>query len=169
MRARIGSRHISAVLAALVVLLPSIRGQAIEQRPLPAFQVLSLDGTTVDSAQLSAVERWLLIYVTPECSPCDRLLQALKAWRTPQLVERIVLIVGADAVPARAWVQDQLPAEISGVAWFADERGEAVQALRLQGAPVLLGIRQGRIEWEISGVLNDPNALASVVQTWVEY
>jgi hypothetical protein len=34
---------------------------------------------------------------------------------------------------------------------------------------VLIGVRQGKTEWSLSGVLSDPAALKSVVLTWVNF
>jgi hypothetical protein len=47
-------------------------------------------------------------------------------------------------------------------------RVEGWSALRLTGTPVLVGVKQGMIQWAISGVLNDPAALESAVKTWVD-
>jgi hypothetical protein len=34
---------------------------------------------------------------------------------------------------------------------------------------VIIGIRNNRMEWVISGLLKDPATLTSAVRTWVEY
>ena len=70
---------------------------------------------------------------------------------------------------AAAYIAERLPPEAAAVAWYADETNDAARALEIQGAPVLVGVERGEIKWTISGVLNDPKALESVVRTWVEY
>jgi len=39
----------------------------------------------------------------------------------------------------------------------------------MKGTPVIIGIRKGRMEWVISGLLKDPATLTSAVRTRVEY
>jgi hypothetical protein len=152
-----------------MVVLATVALAAMEQRPLPAFTVASAVGTPTSSAALSTEPRWILIYVSPGCRSCDRLLGSLKDWQSPQLTSRTVVIVRSPKAGSAAYVAEHMPAEAAGVAWFADHQDQAWQALDLKGSPVLIGVDRGEIKWTISGVLNDPKALESVVRTWVEY
>lgn len=155
------------LLVALVVLgASSVSATAIEPRPLPAFRVHSADGAVVTSGQLSGDRRWVLIYALPDCLPCDDVIRLLKDSGTPALVERTVLVIGAQPAEAAAYARSRLPREVSGVRWYADAQGEAWLALGLHGTPVIIGIRDGRIVWVMSGALKD--AAASVVRSWVE-
>lgn len=154
------------MLAALGSVSPAA---AREQRPLPAFSVTAADGTSRASAALSAEPRWILVYVAPGSRSCDRLLQSLKDWQSPQLTARTIVVVRAAQAAAAGYIAERLPAEVAGVAWYADQAGAAAQALELTGAPVIVGVERGEIKWSISGVLNDPTSLESVVRTWVEY
>lgn len=142
---------------------------ASERRPLPAFSVTSAAGIAVGSATLSGQPRWVLIYVSPGCRSCDRLLQSLKEWHSPQLTSRTVVIVRGASLDAAAYIAERMPPESAATAWYADEGSEAWQALSLKGTPVLIGVDRGEINWTIGGVLNDPGALESVVRKWVEY
>ena len=49
--------------------------------------------------------------------------------------------------------------------------GSGVPGLPLGGAgtPAIIGIRKGRMEWMISGLLKDPATLTSAIRTRVEY
>lgn len=142
--------------------------EAQQQRPLPAFTVVAPGGAAAPSQQLSTEQRWLLLYVTPGCPSCDQLVASLKEWHTPQLAARTVIVVRANAADAAAYMTAHLPVEAADVSWYADTTSSAWQALRLTGAPVLVGIESGDIKWSISGVLNDPNALEPVVRSWIE-
>jgi hypothetical protein len=143
-----------------------LRARAAPQRPLPPFTVVRIAGA-VASANLPVPDQWLLMYVATDCRSCDLLLAALKDWQSPRLLERTVIIVGGDLVGAQAYVGRTVPPEVASIPWFADPQSQAWNALNLKGTPMLIGVRQGQIQWAISGVLNDPNALASVVKTWV--
>jgi hypothetical protein len=137
------------------------------ERPLPVFQVAAADGTPTASAQLSPESQWLLIYLNPASATSRRLLQAMREWEAPQVATRTVLIVGGTAQEAQAFIERALPDELRSMRWYSDTDRKAWQALNLKGSPVLVGIRDGRTEWSLSGVLADPAALKSVVLTWV--
>jgi hypothetical protein len=157
----------AAALTAAAIALAAPALHAIERRPLPAFTLTAADGSAVASTQLVTNAHWLIVYVAPDCAACDGLLASLKTWQSANLVDRTVVIVGADAMSAQTYMQKSLPAEVGGIRWFADEGRQAWDALKLKGTPVLIGVNAGRIEWAISGVLNDPSALQSVVTSWV--
>ena len=152
---------------ALAALLGATSAKAIERRPLPAFRVVAPDGTVVSSSKIPVPDKWLLLYVAPGCQSCDRLLAAFKSWQSPQLVQRTVIIVGGQVASAQTYLQQALPPEVNTIPWFADAGNEAWLALRLTGTPVLIGVNKGITEWAISGVLNDPSTLESVVKSWV--
>lgn len=156
------------VAIALAVLVAGARiGRAANQGPLPAFTVFAADGTAVTSTQLQASDQWLLVYVMPGCQTCDSLLTAMKHWQIAQLPARTVMLVGAQPADAKAYVQRSLPTELSALPWYADAKAQAWNGLQLTGTPVLVGVKKGQIQWAISGVLNDPSSLQSVVTTWV--
>ena len=78
-------------------------------------------------------------------------------------------MIGVQATPAKAYLLNQPPVEVSHIPRYADAQGEAWQALGLTGTPAIIGIRKGRMEWMISGLLKDPATLTSAIRTWVEY
>jgi hypothetical protein len=147
----------------------TLPAMAQAQKPLPMFRVVSGDGAEVESASLVRTGRWLVMYMVPSCRPCDLLLTALKDWQSPQLLARTVVLVGAERSAGQEYIRSTVPAEVGAITWFADATGEAWQALGLHGTPVLIGVQDGEIRWAVSGVLNDPQALESVVRTWVEH
>jgi hypothetical protein len=157
----------AAVLLVFAAVGAAELAQAAEQRPLPAFNVVSLEGTAVSSGQVGTVGQWIVIYVTPTSPASIRLLSAMKAWESPAMAQRVVVLVGAPLEDAKAFVGGRAQ-EWPAVRWFADPQGEAWKALRLTGTPYLLGVRDARITWSLAGVLNDPAALESVIRSWVE-
>ncbi len=140
---------------------------ASEQRPLPAFDVSTIEGATVSSTQVSQPGKWLLIYVTPTSAASARLLAAMKQWESPALNQRTVVVIGAPGADATRFVNERAQ-EFPAVRWLVDPRNEAWQALRLTGTPFVLGVNDGTIAWSLAGVLNDPKALESVIRSWVE-
>ena len=173
MRARrsggIRTTVVRCVVATLwfVAVGPGAGLHAAEKRPLPEFQVATLDGAVVASAQIGPAGQSLLIYVTPTSPASARLLAAMKAWQTDAMAQRVIVVIGAPVAAAQAFVSERA-SEFARVRWLADPEGEAWRALRLTGTPYLLGVRHGQIAWALAGVLNDPTALESVVRSWVE-
>jgi hypothetical protein len=86
-----------------------------------------------------------------------------------RLLADTALVIGAQAIAAKAYLLNQLPVEVSHTPWYADAKGEAWQALEMKGTPVIIGICKGRMEWMMSGLPKDPATSASAVRTWVEY
>src|SRR5262245_22513230 len=151
-------RLLSACLALFVLVAGSASAEG--ERLLPTFAVTSASGATVSSLSLSQQPRWLLIYVTPSCRSCDRLIESLKQWQSPALASRTVIVVrGAGG---GRYIQDHTSSGFD-VLWYADEGDKAWRSLELQSAPALIGIERGEIKWSVSGVLNDPKALEAVV------
>jgi hypothetical protein len=95
-------------------------------------------------------------------------LESLKWWSSPSFTNRTVVIVRGSAADAAVYVAAHA-ARDDAPTWYADEGGSAGQALGVKSAPMLIGVQRGQIDWTISGVLNDPKAVESVIRKWVEY
>jgi hypothetical protein len=105
-----------------------------------------------------------MIYVTPTCPPCDRLIAALAKWQSTLATERLIVIIGGDAAAAARYATEHMAA--TPIEWYADSTGAARRSLGIQQSLALVAVENGRIEWVVSGVLNDPSALEPLVRTW---
>jgi hypothetical protein len=160
-------RLTTALFALCVVGAGVDRAVADDRRPLPAFTLLSPAGVAVPSSQFAAPARPLLVFVGPDCRACDRLIAALVEWQHTLPPNRLVLVVGADADRARAYAEERGLGDTGGIPWYADPQQTGALALGLQRAPALVAVDSGRVEWIISGVLNEPSALESIVRNWM--
>jgi hypothetical protein len=160
-------RRILAALVILPIIVAPWPGWAMPQAPLPTFYLSAADGTRVSSVELLGQQQWIVIYAAPGCRACDGLLASLGRVRTEGLLRRTLLVIGAPPEDARAYVRQTLPRELRGLRWYADDQAEAWGALQLAGAPMLVGIRDGRVEWGISGALSDPAKLRGLVRSWL--
>lgn len=156
-----------AVIVAAAVLMAAAAASA-QDRPVPEFIVRNSADQEVASSVMSVQPKWLLVYVAPECRPCNALMRALPKWQSAELMVRVVLVVAGSHAGAKAWIEKTLPADMQTLTWYADPERRAAKALELTGAPVLIGVRNGNLEWQLGGVLNNPAALESVVRSWVE-
>src|SRR5437667_7373381 len=93
------------IIAGLIFALTtaSVPIGASDGRTLPPFAVVATSGATIASDRLNASDHWLLVLVTPDCVPCERLLRALDGWNIANLGQRVVVIVGGprEAVDGR--------------------------------------------------------------------
>lgn len=160
------------MMAFLLMLTPQPDGATLPStlaatKPLPLFEVRALDGRKVKSQQLAGGDKWLLVYVEPGCKPCEEVLRVFK--RQPPLAsieQKLAVVVGgrsAEEVKSLAsrfaWIPESC--------WYADASSASATALKAKGAPVVFGIRSGRIEWSLSGVLANSQKLESILLTWV--
>jgi len=128
------------------------RPAAAADKLLPDFDVTSADAATVSSAALADGRHWLLIYVRPDCAPCDAVAHLWTEGDAPAPPARLRVIVGAASPETLREMQARYPL-LNGAAWYADSTGAAARALGLSGAPVLLGMRGGAIAWTSQGLL----------------
>jgi hypothetical protein len=150
------------VVAAVVLGLGVGSARASGQEALPAFDLVSPAGATVASSALSTEAHWLLIYVSTSCGSCDRLLSALEQWRPTLPQGRIVVVIHG----TRDVAQDYATKHSGETAWYADPDQHAAHALGLQHEPALVAVESGRIAWVVTGVLNDPSAVESIIRNW---
>ena len=156
----------ASVVALLGLGILTAAPQAQRKQPLPEASVKAHDGKDVALAALSQDAQWLLLYVGgADSTASTRLLEALAKWDLGEALTRVVIVVGDTAdiqTAARLWA-DRLP----GAQWYGDPAGNAGRALKLRGAPTLIGARGPSVEWVLAGVLNDPTMLRDVVRSWV--
>jgi hypothetical protein len=139
--------------------------RALEQNALPVFDLVSRLGAAVASSELSREPRWLLIYVSTDCGSCDRLVSALEQWRPTLPQGRIVVVIGGSRDAAQGYAAQH--ADVAGTAWYVDVDQKCARALGLQHVPALVAVENGRIEWVVTGVLNDPSAVEPIVRNWM--
>jgi hypothetical protein len=158
-----------ASIVALLIAGACASAAAIEKRALPSFNLTRPDGTAAESTQLTAETQYVLLYVRPDCRPCDRLLALVRSANSPQFSSRVIVVVNGDANAGARYVSRQIPADAGPVSWYADSDSSGYRALRLTGMPELIGVKDGQMMWSIAGVLNDAETVESVVRTWVTY
>lgn len=139
---------------------------ALEPAPLPSFEVTTMGGDTVLSDQISLQGKWLFIYIKPRCGPCDSLLNLLRAETMSSAPQKIVIVVEGDVENAKEMTR-KYP-DLIQAAWYADPAKSAFSQLRLQGAPVILGINEETIEWSVKGVFSNADNFKSILKTWIE-
>ena len=153
----------------LALLAASLPLRAIERGPLPPFTVVTATGAAVTSATLSSETKWLLIYVVPGNPACNTMLTALHAWASPAFLSRVVILVGGKRETAQRFIESRATTTTGAYTWYADPDGSAAKTLQIQSVPTVIAVTQGKIEWTLGGVLNDPSAIEPVLRAWIEY
>src|SRR5882724_743617 len=153
-------RWLGAASVAVTVFV-GIRAGAMERMAVPSFGLTAADGHTVQSDQMPHQGKWLLIYVQPHCGPCDALLNLVKKEQLAGAPEQVLVVVGGTLDDVSA-VQHRFP-DLAAVSWYADPNKSAFTELKLQGVPVVLGVRQDTIEWSVAGILGDDAHFKSII------
>jgi len=138
---------------------------AVENRPLPSFEVQNLDGSVVNTSTWAMEGKWVLIYLEGQCGPCTHLLARLTKEQYPQLASRTIIIV-AGSQPSDVKMLQKGFTDLAQASWYADPTRNAPKTLNLHGAPVTLGIQDKTIRWGISGIPPAPGLLPAVLKKW---
>jgi len=139
---------------------------AIQPAPLPDFELSTLDGQTVKSADLPSQGHWLLLYVQPNHQFSDRLLKLLRKQEYPHLATNAIVIVLGTTEDAKAMKLNYPELESAG--WYADNSRSVFSQLHLHGIPVIVGMDKKVMRWDLNGVLPDGNTQKSILNTWLQ-
>lgn len=156
-------RHIA--FQCLLLVLAARIAMAIQPTPLPDFELSTIDGQTVKSADLAGQGHWLLIYVQPNHHFSDRVLRLLKKQDYPQVAAHSIVIVGGSADDAKA-LKAAYP-DLASAGWYADTSRSAFNQLHLHGIPVILGFDKKTMLWDLNGILPDLSTEKSIVNSWL--
>jgi len=151
------------ILTAALALAPAW----LAAQTLPPFELTAPDGQPASSASLDRAGRWLLVYVVPGSAPSDRLVQWLgESWPADRIAG-LVLIVAADPADARTYLANKGGPTLDSVTWYADAEAAAWRALRFEGTLAVAGMADGRLEWKLDGVIEDPLAVTPPMTAWL--
>ena len=141
-------------------------GIAVERMPLPAFTLTRGDGTTVASDRLVQTGNWALIYLAPQCVPCQAVLRSIDRAEHPALARRLVIVVAGASAGGVLDEAARYP-ELSDATWLADPLRAIPGPIGQGGVPTVIGIRDRMIEWSLAGVLTDAADVKSVLVNWL--
>ena len=133
---------------------------------LPDFEVMDFDGETSESRAFAQEGSWLLVYVQPESSSSERLLNLLRA-EVFHLPERFVILVGGRAPGKARDFAEGFP-DLIDAQWYVDKNREGFSGLNLKGVPVVLGLHGSEIAWRVNGLLPQSKNLETLLLSWLE-
>lgn len=161
------SRWMAVVAAAAAVAVIGAALHASEPVPLPDFEINRLDGTAIQSRSgLPSTGKWLMVYVQPNCKPCEKLLSLVKRDEHPEIAPRLVIVAGGIDGAATSRMRDKLT-DLTDAQWYVDRSRKAWVPLKMTGAPMVFGVRDMTIEWSLSGVLPSDGQVKSILASWV--
>jgi hypothetical protein len=157
-------RSLAIVVGIVLMGLAAVR--ANQATPLPDLALMNLEGTALKGQTELPSGKWLLVYVQPNCRPCDRLLNLVKQDENPGLASRMVIVAGGVDRATAAAARDKLR-DLADARWYTDQSGKASAALKMSGVPMVFGVRDKMIEWRLSGVLPADSKVKSILASWV--
>jgi hypothetical protein len=153
-------------LAAALIVAAAGVAIAVERMPLPAFTLTRGDGTMVASDRLVQQGGWALIYVAPQCVPCQAVLRSIDRAEQPALGRRLVIVVAGVSLADLLQEAARYP-DLSDATWLADPSNAIPQSIGQGGAPTIVGMRDKMIEWSVAGVLTDAADVKSILVNWL--
>jgi len=159
------TRRIACGVAMAAAFCASTTSRAIAPTPLAAFSVQALDGSVVSTSTWNLKGKSLLIFVKGNCRACATLLGHLNKKDYPELAAHTSIIVaGVGASEVKTW--SRLYPDLSPAAWYVDPQKTSPVALHLQGAPVILVLKDNIVKWALSGEMPKAAQQISVLNTW---
>jgi hypothetical protein len=162
----------SATFAAGPVPLPSFNvkkpsGEVVSSQSIPVRPVSTTQTVPGQSAPPPVPLQWLLIYASPNCVTCAKILAGLNSKDvSAQLKDHVVVIVGdlkAENVKritkSYPWIPDST--------WYLDATKEASKQLALKTDVLVLGMRDNNIMWRMAGAPAAQKTLSSIVKSWI--
>jgi len=128
----------------------------------PGFELSDVRGGTVTLSGLCARGRpVVLLFMSPGCGPCDRLLPELARWSTA-LADRVTFAVISNGGPDREEIAEQLRATAGDVITLVQEVQEVADTYRVVATPTALVVSAtGRIA---SGSAGAPDEIETLVR-----
>lgn len=163
---RVKQKRVQIFAAVVAVLCLVSFAVAVDPVPLPDLQLTTADNQPIRTTDLPSKGNWLLIYVQPKSQFSDNLLRLFKREQYPSLEQHAIIVVGGSTDDLKA-MKAKYP-ELDQATWYADTTKAAFTLLKLHGVPVILGIKQQTIEWNLNGVLADVNVAKSIVNSWIQ-
>ena len=138
---------------------------AAERRPVVPIPLTRADGSAFDMATSVQEGPWLIVYVDPQSPTSGRLLQALVDWKLDAHAGQILVVLpGGDTATA---VATEWQEKLGALPITIDAQRGGRQALGIKAIPTVLGARGAWVEWQVAGVLNDPEVLRGVITSWI--
>ena len=154
----------------LILTATAIQLGGIQPMPIPEIELLTIDGSPtkllVQTSTQSLRGQWLILYLQSGCQSCDGLVNLLR--RSEGIVNRpgkLMIVMGGMTSAELQRYMLRFP-ELASATWRADPARNAFRQLKLGGAPVIAGCREGTIFWTMNGSLPEPASVRAVVESW---
>ena len=135
---------------------------------LADFDLTAPDGSIVNTRTFPSDPRWLILYLQPNCKPCDTVLQLIKNQdRNPSVNRRLVIIGGGMSLSDLRRYRTKFP-DLASARWYIGSAKETRASLKASGAPVVLGISRRTIMWLLNGVPSDTRQLRVSMEAWTK-
>jgi hypothetical protein len=135
----------------------------VEPVQFPAFSVQGMDGSASNTSTWTLQSKWVVVYVEGRSDP---LLRRLSQPEFSQVAVRTIIIVGGLQLQDAQAVQKKFP-QLASASWFVDSPKNAVGALGLEGAPIMIGVQDKTLRWRVNGFPHDPKFLQSLLTRWI--
>ncbi len=138
---------------------------ATERMPVPDITLVDRHGAARQAPAVARAGTWLLVVAEPGCTSCDVMLDAATAAASEAGGGVIVVLAGGAAADIEAASQ-RWPA-LAETSWFLADRTTVTEVFRLTTRGAIVGVRDGTVEWSLSGVITNPADLRTLCGAWL--
>lgn len=136
--------------------------------PLPQFSLTNTDGQPVDSSSLGASGHWLLVYAMPNAGGTHGLLKMFtKKGLEVESFSNVIIVVSTADAGVVADLKEKFP-ELAEATWLMDGEWNMANAMGLRRFPVILALQDGKVEWDIIGVLGSIANQKTIISSWLK-
>jgi hypothetical protein len=153
-----------AIVLLLLMAASPCRGTTPALPVLPAVTLLAAGGDPLDAVQIGK-EKGVLLVLISKGNPGGMKMLDFLANLEPQFpMDRLLIVVaGADEKVFKA-VSGRYPQLVAS--WYRDPEGALAKKLKLAVTPVVLGVRDAKVFWNLFGV-SDAELLEKTMRGWL--
>lgn len=150
-------------------LFTSLNIQSQEIRSIKSIKLKSINtDKAVDLSQLAPATNWVLIILNTDLYVSQQMLEALQDKNADLSKTVIMLIENHYDQQVRKNNYLKFQEELAPHNWVFEEHSAILDELKIVGTPVVLGIVEDKIAWQITGLPSkrDFNRVASRINNW---
>lgn len=135
---------------------------------LPSFSLTALTGESVAVSTLQHQGHWLMLYLRPNCAPCETVLQSLAGTERRQLQggKPLLVVVRGHSTSEVTELRAKYPA-LGDAVWVLDQKGDGMKALKLASMPTLYALYDGGVAFTLPGTVGNPATVEKMAGTWM--
>lgn len=155
---------ITALILLTSTFIPIVSAAYQKPAALPVVTLFNTAGEQVSTEGIGKDKGLILLLVRKGNPGGDKLLSLLEKAGKPFPADRLLVVVGGGDEKMLKAISERHSKLVA--TWYRDDEDLLAIGLKLKGSPVLLGIGDGMVAWNIAGT-NDLELLEKTMRGWL--